>query len=292
MFRHVVAALRVHQWIKNVLVFVPLILAHQIADLQRWLLAIAAFFAFSLAASSAYIINDLRDIDADRLHPRKRHRPFASGALAPRFGVGLAAGIMLSAVGVGIVTLPAACVALLLGYLGTTLLYSLVLKHVPIVDVLVLAGLYTLRLGAGALAVDVSLSPWLATFAMFLFLSLAFVKRYAEMAALRAAKGAAGQARGYRADDIFMLDTLGPASGYMSVLVLALYLNSEAVTLLYARPFALWFLLPLLLYWMSRLWFRANRGELHDDPIVDTATDPVSYVVLLLVATVVVVAAA
>lgn len=281
------AALRVHHWVKNVLLFVPLVLSHRVFDPVLFGRAGAGFLAFSLVASSGYLVNDVLDRAADREHPRKRRRPVAEGAMTPRTALFLAGAVVILGFTLALAVLPLTFTAVLAGYATASLLYSGILKRYPVVDVLLLAGLYTVRLAAGAVAVDVPLSFWLATFAMFLFLSLAFVKRHSEIVL---ATGAGAEdvpsrgnvlGRGYRAADDAVLMSLGPASGYLSVLVFALYLNSEAVTELYPRPRLLWLVIPVLLYWVSRLWFRANRGELRDDPLVETASDPVSWGVFL-----------
>lgn len=275
----VVPALRVHHWVKNLLVFVPLLLAHEVGDVGRVVAASFAWLAFSLAASCGYILNDLMDREADRRHPRKRMRPLASGALSARHGVLLAAALAVTGFTVALMTLPPLFALELAAYLVIVVVYSSALKRYPVLDVLVLAALYTARVAAGATAVDVPLSPWLASFAMFLFLSLAFVKRHSELV-LSVGEGTDRQVRGYQPGDLVILQTLGSTSGYLSILVLALYINSDAVMALYRRPYLLWLILAVLLYWISRLWFRAHRGLLHDDPIVEAARDPISYWVL------------
>lgn len=280
------AALRPHQWLKNVLVFVPVLAAHAVFEDAAAVHALLAFVAFSLCASAAYVFNDLLDLDADRRHPRKRRRPFASGALPLRGGLlasvlcGLAAFALASALSAGFV-------GMLLVYAVLTLAYSLVLKRIAMLDVVTLAGLYTLRMLGGAVAVPVPASSWLLAFSMFLFLSLAMVKRHAELRTLAASGASALAGRGYVADDLPLVRSLGTASGYLSVLVFALYINSAASLALYARPAVLWLLAPLLLYWISRVWLLAGRGAMHDDPVVFALTDRVSLVVLALFALVV-----
>jgi 4-hydroxybenzoate polyprenyltransferase len=275
-------ALRVSQWVKNLLVFVPIVLDHRLLEPPLFTAAVIAFVAFSLAASGAYVLNDMLDLQADRMHQTKRRRPFAAGELSPAQGWLLLVPLVGSAVVLAAVTLPPQFLGLLLLYLVVTTAYSTWLKRLAVLDVLVLAGLYTLRVLAGGAATGVTPSAWLLAFAMFLFLSLAFLKRYAEMREV----GSAGppNRRGYRPGDVGWLESMGGASGYLSVLVLALYLNSEQVVALYQRPILLWLVCPLLLYWTGRLWLRANRGEIHEDPIVATVYDPVSYIVGLFVA--------
>jgi 4-hydroxybenzoate polyprenyltransferase len=271
--REGVRALRLHQWSKNVLVLAAPVLGHRLepAVLGKALLAV---LAFSLVASAVYVGNDLVDREEDRLHPRKRRRPFASGALPTAAGMALVPAL-LAAGALAAWPLPAAFVVLLAGYLAASLAYGLLVKRLVVIDVLVLAGLYTARIWAGALATGVPVSEWLASFSMFLFLSLAFLKRASE---LMAVEGDA-PGRGYRAADREQVFTLGTASGYISVLVLALYLSSRDVARLYSHPARLWLLCPLLLYWVSRLWIQARRGEVHDDPVVHALQDPGSYAV-------------
>lgn len=276
--------MRVYQWVKNGLVFLPVLMAHRVADGAVWGDATLAFLALSLCASGTYIVNDLLDREADRLHPTKRLRPLASGALTPEAGSVLA--LALSGLGFALAawTLPVAFVVVLGLYLLTTLAYSLRLKRLPIVDVLVLAGLYALRVFAGGAATGIPISQWLLTFSLFFFLALALVKRYAELRILETNPKARANKRGYQVADLGMLRNFGTTSAYLAVLVLALYLTSPEVAMLYQTPALLWLLSPLLIYWQMRIWLLAHRGELDDDPILFTVKDPVSYVVLVAMA--------
>jgi 4-hydroxybenzoate polyprenyltransferase len=279
-------ALRLHQWLKNLLVFLPLFAAHRVLEPTALLHCIVAFFAFGLCASGVYVLNDLFDLDADRRHPRKRLRPFAAGTLP--LASGLLAAPLLTLAGLAlalVVSLPFAGV--LLTYYVLTLAYSLRLKRIVMLDVVVLAALYTVRIIGGAVAVGGGLSFWLLAFSMFLFLSLAMLKRYTELQSMQAAGKAQASGRGYSVDDIALIQSLGGASGYMSVLVLALYINSTASEALYRHQEVLWLLCPLLLYWISRVWLIAHRGGMHDDPVVFALVDRVSRVVLALCAIVV-----
>lgn len=285
-WRALVQALRPHQWVKNILVFVPVLLDHRLTDLPVLLRAMAAFVAFSLAASGGYVLNDLLDVHADRQHPRKRHRPFAAGTLSLRSGVALAPSLFVAAALLAVLALPPAFLALLALYIVLTGAYSLYLKRFPVVDVLLLAGLYTLRVLAGIAATGVRFSTWLLAFSMFLFLSLAFVKRYAELSRRRTAEGQRVAGRGYVSADLEWLGSMGGASGYLSVLVLALYISSDEVTALYDRPMILWMICPLLLFWISRMWFLTHRGKIDEDPILETMRDRISYAVGALVAAV------
>jgi len=274
-----VTALRLHQWLKNLLIFVPLAAAHKTVDVQLGLQAVIAFLAFGVTASSVYVLNDLLDLEADRRHPRKRNRAFASGNLPLSHGIALIPLLLAVGVAASVAFLPHSFVIALVGYYILTLTYSLWAKSQVMVDVLFLAGLYTIRLLAGAAAVSVTPSFWLLAFSMFLFLSLALVKRYSELVVMlrEGLENAAG--RGYKVEDLPVLQSLGAASGYLSVLVLALYINSPDVHTLYAWPVALWALCPLLLFWISRVWMKAHRGEMHDDPVVFAARDRVSLLV-------------
>ncbi len=274
-------ALRVQQWVKNLLVFVPVFLDHRPFDRTTAVPAILAFVAFCAAASAAYVLNDLLDLEADRAHALKQHRPFASGALPLAAGWVLWPGLLV--LGLAVALRVDTVFAGLLGlYVLVTTAYSIRLKQVPVLDVLVLAGLYTLRVLAGIAASHVRFSTWLLAFSMFLFLSLAFAKRYAELTNLGATAMPANR-RGYQWNDREWLGSMGAASGYISVLVLALYVDSDQVMTLYRTPMVLWLICPLLLFWVSRMWMRAYRGRIYEDPIVETFRDPVSYLVGVLV---------
>jgi 4-hydroxybenzoate polyprenyltransferase len=279
-----VRVLRPHQWVKNLLLFVPVVLDHKLFHPETMSKATLAFVAFCCAASGAYVLNDIVDLEADRRHPTKRERPFASGALQPVVGVVLVPLLLAIALGVSRSSLPPSFVALLALYVVLTSAYSLYLKRVAVLDVLLLAGLYTLRVLAGIAAAQVRFSTWLLAFAMFLFLSLAFLKRYTEVSAMDGAATEQVRRRGYQRGDREWLGSMGGACGYLSVLVLALYINSDQVVALYRMPLALWLVCPLLLYWVGRMWLLAHRGKIHDDPIVATVLDPASYLIGLLVA--------
>lgn len=274
-------ALRIHQWLKNVLVFVPLLAAHMLFQPAALLHAVAAFVIFGVCASGVYVLNDLLDLGADRAHPRKRKRPFASGRLPLATGIAVAPLLTVAAFIAAYVLGPRFALTLL-GYYVLTLAYSLRLKQIAMLDVLVLAGLYTMRIIAGSVAIASGLSFWLLAFSMFLFLSLALLKRYTELVVQRDAGNAQAHGRGYATTDASLLATLGGASGYLSVLVLALYIDSTASAALYRHPQWLWLMCPLLLYWISRVWIIAHRGAMHDDPVVFAVTDNVSRAVLVL----------
>jgi 4-hydroxybenzoate polyprenyltransferase len=272
-----VKALRVHQWAKNALIFVPLLAAHRAAEPAMTLKAVLGFVAFSLCASSVYVLNDLLDLESDRRHPTKKKRPFAACDLPVSTGVVLAPLLLLAGAAVSFLFLPLAFAGLLGAYYVLTLAYSLRLKQVVMLDVLVLAGLYTVRIFGGALAVGVPTSSWLLMFSTFLFLSLALVKRLSEVRRLRLSNESSAHGRGYLAQDYEQLASLGAAAGQVSVLVLALYITSKEVTALYAHPERLWLLCPVMLYWVGRVWVLAHRGLVNEDPLVFALRDKVSY---------------
>ena len=276
-------ALRPLQWAKNLLLFVPLALTpHAVGDQARQLAVVLAFVCFSLCASAGYVLNDLLDLDADRQHPTKRHRPFASGALPVPLGIALTALLLALGLGLGFLFAAPSFLPVLGVYLVTNVAYSVFLKRQLLIDVIVLAGLYTLRVIAGAAAVSIELTPWLLAFSLFIFLSLAFAKRYSELALTAARQQEQLPRRAYQVGDLELVLILGSSSGYLSVLVLCLYINSDLVGQLYRTPEMLWLLCPVLLYWIGRVWFLAKRGELPGDPVAFAVRDPVSYLLGLL----------
>jgi 4-hydroxybenzoate polyprenyltransferase len=274
-------AMRVHQWVKNLLVFLPALAAHRYGTGDLSLLALT-FLAFGLAASAVYLCNDLVDLPADREHHRKRTRPLAAGRLPIAAAIGLAPLLFAAAFSLAIAAGPPVAMVLA-GYVAVTFAYSLGLKKLAIVDVMTLAGLYTFRVVAGAAALSLVLSPWMIGFSVFLFLCLALVKRLTEIRA-RVLEGRGDPiGRGYRLDDAPVILMLAAASGYAAVLVLALYIDSTAMHRIYDSPTGLWAVAALLLFWISRVILIAQRGEMHDDPIVFAAGDGVSRVTALLV---------
>jgi 4-hydroxybenzoate polyprenyltransferase len=278
-----VKMLRPHQWFKNMLVFIPVLAGHQfsLAILSR---ALLAFVAFNLVASSVYVLNDLLDLSSDRAHPRKRNRPFASGDVSLAFGT-LAAPLLLL-LGATVATyLGTRFAAVMLAYYLTTTAYSFDLKRRPIIDICVLTLLYTVRIIAGGAATGIVLSVWLLAFSIFFFFSLAAVKRQAELVDLSGRGGLVTSGRGYHVDDLPQISMMATASGYVSVLVMALYVNSSSVAQLYAYPTALWGVCLVLLYWISRMVMVTHRGQMHDDPLVYVAKDRTSqFCVLAIVA--------
>lgn len=272
-------ALRVHQWLKNILVFAPMLLAHQINQISLWVDGLLAFISFSLCASSVYLLNDLLDLPADRLHPRKRLRPFASGNMSMVHGIILIPLLLLCAFAIAALWLPTEFLIVLASYYLLTTSYSFWFKAIVLLDALLLAGLYTIRIIGGMAATHIGPSFWLLSFSMFLFFSLALVKRYSELLVLKQRGQLTTHGRGYHVEDLVMLMGFGVASGFMAVLVSALYINSEKVKVLYHHPAFLWLVSPILLYWISRIWLITHRGGMHDDPVVFAAKDKGSWAV-------------
>ena len=271
-FRVILKALRSHQWSKNILVFVPLVISHQLFDSTLFSQAVFAFISFSLCASSVYILNDLLDLKSDRQHVTKKRRPFASGELSILAGIILVPILLLGSTLVALL-LPVEFIAILGLYYFVTVAYSFGLKDASLVDILILAGLYTIRILAGAAAISVTPSFWLLAFSMFLFFSLASVKRYAELLNLKGREWA----RGYQLDDMDTLSQIGISSGFLSVLVMALYINSELVKDLYSYPEIIWLICPMLMYWISRVWLLTRRGLMDEDPVVFAIKDKKSH---------------
>lgn len=279
--RPYITALRPHQWLKNVLVFLPMIAAHQF-DAVTLLSSILAFLAFSLVASSVYVFNDLLDLGSDRTHPRKRLRPFASGAISVSHGSILAFAILSG--GIFVATfLGMLFLVAMVGYFLLTMAYSLALKRRIVIDIFVLAGLYAVRIIAGSFATGIELSVWLLAFSIFFFLSLAAVKRQAELVDAVSRGRLTAKGRGYHVEDLPIISMVGLAAGYLSVLVLALYVNSPAVQQLYSSPVPLWGICCVLLYWLTRMVLITHRGAMHDDPLVFAIEDRVSQICFVLI---------
>lgn len=290
MIADIIRQLRVHQWVKNLLLMMPLMLAHHLTDASALQSVAIAMISFSFVASAIYIVNDVVDLDSDRAHPTKRHRPLAAGRLRVRdamIAVPVLVGISLA---MSLAWLPTSFTMWLGVYLVVTSAYSFGLKRLMLVDVLVLSGLYTLRIMAGGSAAGVVVSPWLLMLSLFLFTSLAFVKRYTELLDAEARSVDGAQGRGYVVSDLQMIRTIGPAVGIMAVLVLVQYITSHDVTRLYTHPTWLWLVAPVLMFWIARIWFIANRREMHDDPIVFAVRDITSYVVAAIIAAIALIA--
>ncbi len=273
--------MRVYQWIKNLLVFVPLLVAHKFDNSEALMHTVLAFIAFSLCSSSVYILNDLFDLPDDRLHPNKKNRPITSGRLPIKHALFMIPLLLIGAFGIALF-LPWQLGVVLSIYYLLTLVYSLYLKTVALLDVQVLATFYTLRLIAGAAVIEVTPSFWLLAFSMSMFLSLAVAKRYTGLLVRQSAGQKPASRRGYEISDLPILHSFGIASGYISVVILALYVNSLETLQLYSHPMVLWLLCPTVLYWIGRLWVYVHRGLMHDDPLIFALTDRTSLVIVTL----------
>jgi 4-hydroxybenzoate polyprenyltransferase len=272
--------LRVHQWLKNLLIFVPLLASHHIRQRGAFTDGALAFLLFNCCASSVYVLNDLVDLRHDRMHPYRSRRPFASGQLRVRAGMWVFPVLLVAALAGAYLFLNVAYAAALAGYFAVTSAYSFFLKRFIVIDVMTLAMLYTLRILAGALVFHLVVTFWMLAFSIFIFLSLALAKRYTELCSARS-RGDAERAhgRGYEQQDLGMIASFGAASGYMSVLVLALYVQDQNTTVLYRNPQVIWLACPLLLFWISRVWMLAHRGKMYDDPVVFAVRDITSLAV-------------
>ena len=275
--KSILHTIRIHQWAKNILLFVPIIMAQKLFDIYLVLDLLVAFLSFSLTASAVYILNDLLDLDADRLHSTKKNRPIAAGhffigQMFLLFPLLLSLGLLLS------LTLPIQFFWTLILYLTVTILYSFYLKKIVVFDIIILAVLYSIRIFAGGTATNILVSPWLIAFSIFFFLSLASLKRYIELLRTVANKKETIVGRGYIASDLSIVSQAGLASGFISVLVLALYINSVDVTKFYQHQYYLWFFCPILLYWIFRIWLLASRGQVSEDPVIYAIKDRGSYI--------------
>jgi 4-hydroxybenzoate polyprenyltransferase len=267
-------ALRVHQWLKNLLIFLPPLAAHTLS-IDAMLNSLLAFLSFCFCASGVYLLNDLIDLDSDRQHPTKRLRPLAAGIIPLKVGLILSP-VLTGAAVVLALWLPGRFLLVLAGYYLLALGYALWLKRWMMIDVVVLACLYGIRVAAGGAATEVPLSVWLVAFSLFLFFSLALVKRCAELIE-RAGRGSGEvPGRGYHQNDLASLESMATTSGYLSVLVLALYINNSMVGRLYSAPDVLWLMCIILLYWIGRVLLLTHRGQMLEDPVVFAATDRVS----------------
>jgi len=247
------------------------------------------FFSFSLLASSVYVLNDLLDLNADREHPRKRKRPFASGNLSLLYGFILLPILIISSFSISIIYLPNNFTIVLLLYYIITNLYSFKLKRIEVIDIITLGVLYTIRIIAGGASINVEITPWLLAFSMFLFISLALLKRYTELLSMIQENKQIAKGRAYSVDDIDIVRSFGTSSSYLAILVFALYVNSDQVKLLYSQPIYMWLVAVLLLYWITRIWFLAHRGKMTDDPIVFTGKDITSWLIGLIIGIIVII---
>jgi len=273
-------AMRLHQWLKNALIFVPLLASHRFTQFDLMRDGVFAFFCFGLCASSVYILNDLLDLCDDRHHKSKCNRPFASGRLSIKAGLVAVPTLLLAAFGAALLLLPWQFCAVMAAYYGLTLAYSLQLKRLMAVDVIVLAMLYTSRIIAGVAAFNLTLTFWILAFSMFIFLSLAMVKRYAELRDARVREVTTmARGRGYYPGDLDMIASLGASSGYLAVMVLALYIQDAKTTALYVTPHVIWLACPLLLFWVTRVWMLTHRGQMNEDPVVFAIRDRTSQLI-------------
>lgn len=275
-------ALRPHQWLKNFLIFIPLLAAHQV-NYQNIFLSILMFVSFSFVASSVYIFNDIIDVNADKAHPRKKLRPFASGKI--KINQGKIFGLLVLATGVifGFFFINKLFVQLICIYFVISSLYSLFLKQVIVIDICILAILYTMRILVGGLVLNIDLSVWLLAFSLFFFFSLAAIKRQAELVDLLKRKKFKSANRGYKTKDLPILSTCSLAAGYISVLIMAFYVNSPEVAQLYSQPLSLWGICFVLLFWITKISIVTQRGLMHDDPIVYAVKDFLSHVCLFFI---------
>ncbi|MCW9024892.1 MAG: UbiA family prenyltransferase [Gammaproteobacteria bacterium] len=277
----IIKEIRPHQWVKNILIFIPLMLAHAYFDQQRIFSSLIAFISFCLCASSVYMFNDLMDLDADRIHPTKRNRPFASGELPIVVGLFIAPLLLLASILLSM-AVSLEYTAVFSVYFILTTAYSLGLKSFALLDVFILAGLYTIRVLAGTVAANVDLSFWLLAFSLFFFFSLALLKRFSELFNLVKMEQAHSHGRGYSTDDISILSALGVSSGFISVLVIALYIQTPEHVVQYQQPELLWMVFPAMLYWISRMWLLAHRGEMNEDPVLFAVKDKQSYMIVIM----------
>lgn len=276
-------ALRPTHWLKNLLVFVPVFAAHRSHEPVLLAKCLIACLALGFCASAGYLLNDLVDLDADRHHPHKRTRPFASGELSLSYALTAIPILVLASCLISVLISPL-LPAMIAGYFTLSAIYSLHVKKIAILDVLFLAGLYTVRIMAGSAAVGIWSSHWLLAFSTFFFFSLALVKRYGELAIMKRIDGDGAKARCYELSDAELLASMGVASGFLSVLVLALYVASDKAQSLYEQRELLWFLCPLLFYWIGHVWLTAHRGRMHDDPVIFAVRDHASQVLMFLMA--------
>lgn len=281
-FKTILKAIRIHQWAKNILIFTALILSHNWFDINSLQSVVFAFFSFCFAASSIYLINDLIDLEADRKHQTKKHRPLAAGTLPIQWAIMIIPVLLIFSF-LFASQINTNFISILIIYLVLTTAYSLFLKPIALLDVITLTSLYTIRIIAGAIAINVPLSYWLLAFSMFIFLSLALIKRFSELKNLVQQGETSSISRGYHVDDLPAISLFGISSGYISVLVLVLYTHDLQAGTLYAQPDWLWFVAVAVLYWISYMWLLAFRGQMNEDPVLFAIHDRSSYFVALFI---------
>tara|TARA_B100002019_G_C21202400_1_gene564763 strand:- start:334 stop:1206 length:873 start_codon:yes stop_codon:yes gene_type:complete len=275
----IIKALRCHQWIKNILIFVPLVSSHRLLEYELLINGIIAFFIFSATASSLYLVNDILDIDNDKLHEYKKNRPIASGELSIPLAILTIITLILLSYTFSFFILPAEFLYTLTIYIALSLLYSFILKYITVIDILVLSILYTLRLYAGASAMSLEVTFWITSFSLFIFFSLAVLKRYTELVKYSNDNTFNNSSRPYKSLDISVLSSFGTSSGFISVLILALYINEQDNGEMYKHPEWMWIAIPLLLLWISRVWIKVHRKQMHDDPIIFAIKDNPSRII-------------
>lgn len=280
MYLAILKEIRIYQWVKNLLIFVPLLLSHTFSDYALVVESLIAFMAFSLCASSVYVINDLCDVESDRIHPVKKFRPIAAG-LIPVSTARIIAVILFSMALAIALSLNQEFLMVFCSYFILTLAYSFGLKAFALIDVLILGSLYALRVIAGVVVISVDISYWLVVFSLFAFMSLAMIKRFTELKNMQSRKEYTMTHRGYEVADDGLLLIMGIVSSYIAILVVALYIHDPLVITKYTTPMWLWLVIPAMLYWLSRIWLLANRGDLIEDPVLFALKDKVSYIVML-----------
>lgn len=281
-FYDYIQQIRIHQWLKNILIFLPFLLAHKI-NLQNLINSTLAFIAFSFIASFVYIINDLFDLESDRRHPTKKYRPLACGKISISKAFFISLILFIAGSVISIKFLNIYFISTLAIYLFITTIYTFYVKRIVILDIITLSLLYTIRLIAGGVSTYIEVSEWLLGFSLFFFLSLATMKRYTELLIINEQNKTKTSGRGYSIKDISLIRTIGLSTGYLSVLIFSLYLNSFKVISLYKNPKILWLITLSLLYWISRLWLISHRGEMNDDPIIFIAKDKISYFIGIII---------
>lgn len=278
----IIKEIRVYQWVKNLLLFLPILLAHSLSNLVAFSDVVIGFFAFGFSASFVYVLNDLLDLESDRNHPRKRKRPLASGNLPIQIGIFLVPILLIIGLGLSFL-LNDRFQMILCTYIILTTAYSFSLKKIPMLDIIILAALFTSRIVAGAFSANVYLSMWILAFSMFFFMNLAVLKRYAELLVMKKNNKSEAKGRGYTVEDMGLLLSIGPSAGFLSVLIFVLYLNSSQAMELYSKTYLLWLISPIFLYWIARIWHLCVRGQMTDDPIVFTVKDRASYIIGILI---------
>lgn len=279
MLKVVLKELRIYQWVKNLLIFVPLLLSHNFSDYVLVIESFIAFIAFSLCASSVYVINDLCDIESDRKHPVKKFRPIAAGLISVSRAKIIAVTLFSIALAIAL-SLNQEFLMVFCSYFILTLAYSFGLKTFALIDVLILGGLYALRVIAGVVVINVDISYWLIVFSLFVFMSLAMIKRFTELKNMQLRNESVMTHRGYEVGDAGLLLIMGIVSSYIAILVVALYIHDPLVVTKYTTPMWLWLVIPAMLYWLSRIWLFANRGNLIEDPVLFVLKDRASYIVV------------